>query len=126
MNEDIEDLRDEVWSAMLTADYNSRYWEYLYKRYYQPSEDLDSARNRLPRLSQSAARLSPVPTEPTPPLYRQGPNWSTRGNLLFLIRESRLQLIGNGLCDLTLNREHVDKIAVISLRPYLSICARID
>jgi hypothetical protein len=35
MNEDIEDLRDEVWSAMLTADYNSRYWEYLYKRYYQ-------------------------------------------------------------------------------------------
>jgi hypothetical protein len=91
-----------------------------------PSEDLDSARNRLQRLSQSAARLSPVPTEPTPPLYRQGPYWSTRGNLLFLIRESRLQLIGNGLCDLTLNREHVDKIAVISLRPYLSICARID
>src|SRR5438105_5045272 len=34
-NENIDDLREEVWSALLTADYNSRYWEYLYKRYYR-------------------------------------------------------------------------------------------
>ena len=32
---DISDLREEVWSAMLTADYNSRYWEYMYKRYFR-------------------------------------------------------------------------------------------
>lgn len=35
MSQSLEDLRDEVWSAMLTADYNAQYWEALYKRYYQ-------------------------------------------------------------------------------------------
>jgi hypothetical protein len=35
MSEQLDDLRDEVWDSMLTADYNSRYWEYLFKRYYR-------------------------------------------------------------------------------------------
>src|SRR5206468_6990830 len=42
---------------------------------------------------------------------------------LFVWRKPRLQLIGNGLCDLTLNREYVRKIAVISLCPKLPVGA---
>jgi hypothetical protein len=34
-DEEIDDVRQEVWSAMLTAEYNARYWDYLYKRYYR-------------------------------------------------------------------------------------------
>src|SRR6266496_5376047 len=44
----------------------------------------------------------------------------------FTWREFRLKLVGNRLCDLTLNREHIRKIAIISLPPYLSVGARID
>ena len=35
MPENLDDLREEVWDAMLTAEYNSRYWEHLFKRYYR-------------------------------------------------------------------------------------------
>jgi hypothetical protein len=35
MSETLDGLREEVWDSMLTADYNSRYWEYLFKRYYR-------------------------------------------------------------------------------------------
>ena len=45
---------------------------------------------------------------------------------LFAWRKLRLQLVGNGLCDLTLNREYVRKIAVIGLRPELLIGSCID
>src|SRR6266700_4216437 len=52
-----------------------------------------------------------------------------RGTLdctLFTRREFRLKLVGNRGCDLTLNREHIRKVAVISLPPYLCVGARID
>src|SRR6266480_1837167 len=45
---------------------------------------------------------------------------------LFTWREFRLKLVGNRRCDLTLNREYVRKVAVISLPPYLCVGARID
>src|SRR6266480_810106 len=37
--------------------------------------------------------------------------------VLFSWRELRLQLIGNCLCDLALNCEHIREIAVVGLRP---------
>src|SRR6266700_7503176 len=46
--------------------------------------------------------------------------------LLFTRRKFRLQLIGNRLCDLALNGEHVRKIAVIGLSPYVSVRSCID
>src|SRR6266550_7839360 len=45
------------------------------------------------------------------------PRRVTFDGVLFTRRKFRLQLIGNRLCDLTLNREHVRQIAVISLGP---------
>ena len=46
--------------------------------------------------------------------------------VLFAWREFRLKLVGNRLCNLTLNREYVRKIAVIGLRPDLPVGSRID
>jgi hypothetical protein len=43
--------------------------------------------------------------------------WGTFNCALFARRKFRLQLSGNRLCDLTLNREYVCKISVIGLRP---------
>ena len=34
MSDEIDEVREDVWSAMLTAEYNALYWDYLYKRYY--------------------------------------------------------------------------------------------
>src|SRR5205823_11293935 len=46
--------------------------------------------------------------------------------VLFTRRKFSLQLIRNRLRDLALNREHVRKIAVIGLSPYVPVRARID
>src|SRR5207249_280429 len=46
--------------------------------------------------------------------------------VLFTRRKFGLQLIRNRLRDLALNREHVRKIAVIGLSPYVPVRARID
>src|ERR1700746_498532 len=46
--------------------------------------------------------------------------------VLFTWRKLGLKLLGNRLCDFTLNCEHIRKIAIISLPPYLSVGARID
>ena len=45
---------------------------------------------------------------------------------LFIRRELRLQLIGDGFCDFALNRENISQIAIVSLRPQMRIGARID
>src|SRR5262249_6046087 len=48
-------------------------------------------------------------------------------NRCFLSRgQLRLQLLGNSLRDLTLNREYIRKIAIISLSPYMTVGARIN
>ena len=41
-------------------------------------------------------------------------------------RELRLELVGDGLCDLALNSENIGQIAIVSLRPEMRIGARID
>src|SRR5262245_13216863 len=41
-------------------------------------------------------------------------------------RKFCLQLVGNGLCDLALNREYVRQIAIIRLRPQVLVGTRID
>src|SRR6476469_1688193 len=50
----------------------------------------------------------------------EGSDVARRGTfdcVLFAWRKLRLQLSGNGLRDLTLNREYVRKVSVIGLRP---------
>src|SRR3954452_1743890 len=41
-------------------------------------------------------------------------------------RKLRLELIGDGFCDLTLDGKNVGQIAIVSLRPEMRIGARID
>src|SRR5262245_57456417 len=41
-------------------------------------------------------------------------------------RKLRLQLVGDGFCDLALDRENVCQIAIVRLRPEMSIGARVD
>ena len=45
---------------------------------------------------------------------------------LFVRRKLGLKLIGNGGGDFTLDREHVGQIAIISLRPKMRVCPRVD
>src|SRR6266567_1676221 len=44
----------------------------------------------------------------------------------FAWRKFCLQLVGDRLCDLTLNGEHVGEIAIVRLRPEVSVGTRID
>src|SRR6266542_5681823 len=44
----------------------------------------------------------------------------------FALRKLRLSLIGNRLCDLTLNREYIREIAIVSFSPEMPVSARIN
>src|SRR5262245_62660357 len=59
----------------------------------------------------------------------EGADVARRGTfdgVLFNWREFGLQLVRDGLCDLALNREHIRKVAIISLPPQMPVGAQID